>query len=133
MATTNRPVESLTNREIEVLKLIATGMSTKDIAGALGIAFKTAACHRSRIMAKLEIHEVANITRNDIPKRYVEADGKGQSIEETKAELLDPLRIPEAKCSSSLAACGAFLRDRETIGLESPDSSTGARRLRQAE
>ena len=53
----------LTPREGEVLKLIASGLSTKEIALSLGISFKTAACHRSRLMDKLGIHEVAGLTR----------------------------------------------------------------------
>jgi DNA-binding NarL/FixJ family response regulator len=53
----------LTPREIEILKLIAAGLSTKEIAVSLGISFKTAACHRSRLMDKLGIHEIANLTR----------------------------------------------------------------------
>ena len=43
----------LTNREIEVLRLMGEGLTTKVIAWKLNIAFKTAACHRSRILQKL--------------------------------------------------------------------------------
>src|SRR5690242_3362370 len=71
MVSATGPEESLTSREVEVLKLIANGLSTKEIAHSLGIAFKTAACHRSRIMAKLDIHNVANLTRYAIRSGYV--------------------------------------------------------------
>ncbi len=47
----------LTPREFEVLKLLAYGRSSREIAGALGITFKTAASHRSRILSKLSVHE----------------------------------------------------------------------------
>lgn len=42
----------LTARELEVLRLIAEGQSTKQIAATLGIAFKTAAAHRAHILEK---------------------------------------------------------------------------------
>lgn len=54
-------VEPLTCREMEVLKLVAEGHSTKEIAARLGIAFKTAACHRTRIMAKLNAPNAAGL------------------------------------------------------------------------
>ena len=73
MSQSNASAEKLTSREIEVLKLISTGLSTKQIAASLGITFKTAACHRSRIMEKLDIHQVANLTRYAIRNGYVDA------------------------------------------------------------
>jgi DNA-binding CsgD family transcriptional regulator len=42
-------VEKLTRRELEVLRHIAEGKSTKQVAATLGITFKTAACHRYRV------------------------------------------------------------------------------------
>jgi DNA-binding NarL/FixJ family response regulator len=53
----------LTAREKRVLTLIAEGKSTKEIAFLLNITFKTAVSHRSNLMAKLEIHDVAGLTR----------------------------------------------------------------------
>lgn len=53
--------ERLTKREMQVLKLVAEGHSTKEIAARLGIAFKTAACHRSRVMAKLNAPNAAGL------------------------------------------------------------------------
>jgi DNA-binding NarL/FixJ family response regulator len=55
--------EPLTARERQVLQLIGEGRTTKAIAGVLGISFKTAESHRSRIMKKLDIHEVAGLVR----------------------------------------------------------------------
>ena len=46
----------LTARELQVLKLITSGLSSKEIAAALGIKFKTAVCHRTRILEKLDLH-----------------------------------------------------------------------------
>jgi DNA-binding CsgD family transcriptional regulator len=124
-------IESLTPREIEVLKLIATGLSTKEIARALGITFKTAACHRARVMAKLDIHEVANLTRYAIRKGYVDLGGNGRA--EEQEELYERVSGTEARYRQALEQYSAFLKERESLGLANPDSSTGARRLRQTE
>ena len=56
-------VLSLTERERQVLVLIADGHSTKETAAKLGIKYKTADSHRSRILDKLGVHEVASLVR----------------------------------------------------------------------
>jgi DNA-binding NarL/FixJ family response regulator len=53
----------ITSRERSVLKLIANGYSTKDIAHRLGIAFNTAVSHGTHLIAKLKIHDAASLTR----------------------------------------------------------------------
>jgi PAS domain S-box-containing protein len=53
----------LTAREIQVLTLIAEGHSTKEVAALLGISYKTADSHRSKIMEKLDVHETATLVR----------------------------------------------------------------------
>jgi DNA-binding NarL/FixJ family response regulator len=53
----------LSNRETQVLKLIAAGNSTKESAAILGIAFKTCVGHRVNLMKKLDIHDSVNLTR----------------------------------------------------------------------
>jgi len=68
-----RPDAILTRRELEVLRCIAQGCSTKQAAGNLGITFKTAACHRYRIMEKLGIHETASLVRYAIRSGLVPA------------------------------------------------------------
>lgn len=65
-------LDPLTRRENEVLKYIAQGNSTKKVAEILGITFKTAACHRYRVMDKLGIHETANLVRYAIRHGMVE-------------------------------------------------------------
>jgi two-component system, NarL family, response regulator NreC len=55
--------ELLTAREREVLQLIGEGKTTKAIAGVIGVSFKTAESHRSRVMKKLDIHETAGLVR----------------------------------------------------------------------
>ena len=54
---------TLTHREHLVLQYIVAGYSTKQVAVALGIAFKTVACHRYRLMDKLDIHDTATLVR----------------------------------------------------------------------
>lgn len=49
-----------------MLRLVADGKTTREVALDLGISFKTAACHRSNIMAKLEVHETASLVRRAI-------------------------------------------------------------------
>jgi DNA-binding NarL/FixJ family response regulator len=53
----------LTDREREILQLIAESHSTKDIAGKLGISLKTVDNHRTNLMRKLNLHDVASLTR----------------------------------------------------------------------
>src|SRR5438270_13735035 len=65
--------EHLTSRETEVLQLIAEGYANKQIADVLGISIKTVEKHRQQLMDKLNIHEVAGLTRHAIPQRMVEA------------------------------------------------------------
>ena len=63
----------LTARELQVLALVADGKSTKEIAGLLGISYKTADSHRSRIMEKLGVHETASLVRYAIRQGIVQA------------------------------------------------------------
>jgi two-component system nitrate/nitrite response regulator NarL len=55
--------QSLTDREGEVLSLIAEGLLNKQIADRLGIGVRTIETHRERIMRKLDIHTVAGLTK----------------------------------------------------------------------
>jgi DNA-binding NarL/FixJ family response regulator len=53
----------ITPREREVLALIASGKSSKEIAAELGMAFRTAVCHRYRLYRKLNVHTNVELTR----------------------------------------------------------------------
>jgi DNA-binding NarL/FixJ family response regulator len=55
--------EALTTRERDILQSIAEGKSTRSIAGELHVSIKTIETHRQHIMAKLELHSVADLTR----------------------------------------------------------------------
>lgn len=74
--------ESLTSREQEIIQLVAESNSTKEIAGKLCISVRTADTHRSNVMKKLGIHDVAGLTR------YAIAHGLVQT-EETLREAKD--------------------------------------------
>ncbi len=69
--SSRRPGE-LTSREAEVLQLIAEGFSNKQIAAELCISIKTVEKHRQQVMNKLNIHDVAGLTRYAISKGMVE-------------------------------------------------------------
>lgn len=65
--------DSLTSRELQVLQLVAEGKSTKEVAYLLGVSFKTAESHRTRIMQKLDIHETAGLVRYAIRQGIIQA------------------------------------------------------------
>ncbi len=64
-------VPVLTSREQEVLRLIAEGNSTKEIAGILDVSVKTVETHRKQIMSKLDIHSIAELTKYAVRKGLV--------------------------------------------------------------
>lgn len=64
--------EPLSSRERQVLQLIGEGKSTKEVASLLGISVKTAESHRSRLMQKLDIHEVASLVRYAIRRGLIQ-------------------------------------------------------------
>ena len=67
------PADPLTPREREVLQLVAEGKTTKQVAKLLGVSTKTAESHRTRIMAKLKIHETAGLVRYAIRRGLIQA------------------------------------------------------------
>jgi DNA-binding NarL/FixJ family response regulator len=66
------PYERLTSREREVLQLIAEGRSTQEIAALLYVSGKTVETHRARLMEKLDIHTIAELTQYAIRKGIIE-------------------------------------------------------------
>ena len=64
---------SLTDREREVLTLIAEGLSSKQIAKELGVSLKTIESHRANLMDKLDIHKVSGLVRFAIRSGLVTA------------------------------------------------------------
>ena len=66
------PFVLLTNREREILKLIAEGKTNEEIARALWISPRTAKAHRANIMKKLDVHKVTELVRYAIRSGLVE-------------------------------------------------------------
>lgn len=55
--------DGLTPRQAEILRLVASGRTTKEIARNLGISPKTVEFHRARLMERLGVHDVTALTR----------------------------------------------------------------------
>lgn len=72
-APSRKTGERLTSRENEVLQLVAEGMANKQIAAELNISIKTVEKHRQQVMNKLNIHDVAGLTRYAISNGIVES------------------------------------------------------------
>jgi len=73
MAKQEQQGDLLTGRERQVLQLIAEGNTTKDIATLLHLSVKTAESHRSRIMSKLDMHNIASLVRYSIRRGMIQA------------------------------------------------------------
>ena len=73
MAKSELPPDPLTDRERQVLQLVAEGNTTKQIASLLGVSVKTAESHRTRMMQKLGIHETASLVRYAIRRGFIKA------------------------------------------------------------
>lgn len=75
-------LESLTTREREIVQLIAESYSNKEIASKLGMSVRTADTHRTNIMKKLDLHDVAALTRWAIANKLVDPMGGDMSTVE---------------------------------------------------
>lgn len=65
------PYETLTDRERQVLRLVALGNSNKQVAEVLGISVKTAMSHRERVMGKLALHSRTDLIKLAIKKGVI--------------------------------------------------------------
>ena len=63
----------LSSREVEVLQLIAEGHANKQVAAELGLSFKTVDKYRQSLMGKLNIHDIAGLTRYAIAEGIIES------------------------------------------------------------
>ena len=61
-----RRLHALTDRQIQVLKMVAEGHRTREVAKQLGLSIKTIESHRSEIMKRLRIHDVVSLVRFSI-------------------------------------------------------------------
>ncbi|MEN5089802.1 response regulator transcription factor [Pseudomonas protegens] len=71
-----QPVENhnLTARQLEILRLIVRGKSTREIALGLGLSIKTVETHRSQIMKRLQIFDVAGLVLFAVRERIISLD-----------------------------------------------------------
>ena len=90
-------LDSLTNREREVLQLIAEGYSSKEIATQLDISVKTAETHRAKLMKKLNIHKAVEAAGYAIQKGlYYSSKSTSQSDSSEESALeFEPIREKE--------------------------------------
>jgi DNA-binding NarL/FixJ family response regulator len=61
--TVRRPLQKLSERQLQVLRLVAEGRRTREIANQLGLSVKTVESHRGEIMKRLCIHDVVTLAR----------------------------------------------------------------------
>ncbi len=66
--------QSLTQRQIEILRLISRGVTTRSIAQGLGLSVKTIEAHRAQIMKRLRIHDVAGLVLYAVREGIVDPD-----------------------------------------------------------
>jgi DNA-binding NarL/FixJ family response regulator len=76
-AAQTKPNVELTQREAEVLQLIAEGYANKQIASELNLSVKTVEKHRQQVMQKLDIHNIAGLVRHAAAKGIIEANLAG--------------------------------------------------------
>ncbi|PWB33208.1 DNA-binding response regulator [Pseudomonas sp. SDI] len=65
---------NLTARQLEILRLIVRGKSTREIAGGLGLSIKTVETHRSQIMKRLQIFDVAGLVLFAVREQIISLD-----------------------------------------------------------
>lgn len=68
------PYDSLTDREKQVLKLVAEGHSNKEVAETLEISVKTAMSHREHIMQKLDLHSRTDLIKFALQQGVIRVD-----------------------------------------------------------
>jgi two-component system response regulator NreC len=68
----NDPYEQLTERERDILKLVAEGYTTQEIADMLVISPKTVEGHRSSLMSKLDLHNRIDLVKYALRKGLID-------------------------------------------------------------
>jgi DNA-binding NarL/FixJ family response regulator len=78
LKTVKKPVDTepsasrLTPRQRDVLKLLAEGKSTREVAAVLGMSIKTAETHRSALMRRLNCHSISDLVRYAVRNKIIE-------------------------------------------------------------
>ena len=131
----------LSSREGHVLQLVAGGEANKQIATSLGISIKTVEKHRQRVMDKLNIHDVAGLTRYAISAGVIEGARTAGDLllaGEQPAAAVPRGEITPAQSRQDITARGRTSRSRmPTIGpgayVPPPAVATGNCPARRAE
>jgi two-component system response regulator FixJ len=76
----------LTPREMEILKLVVEGLSSKEIANKLDVSFKTVEAHRAKIMRKMEASGVAQLVRMVVSNTDIGDESAVGELDESPAE-----------------------------------------------
>jgi DNA-binding CsgD family transcriptional regulator len=124
--------QELSPREVDVLRLLASGHATKQIAVVLNIAIKTVSSHRMRIMDKLNVHDVAGLTRYAIQKGLIDIDGQPVN-DEPLEKIRTALELAHSEYMQAVDAYRAFLLEERGLGSASSDNIAVAARLHEAE
>ena len=66
--------KQLTCRELQILKLVATGRNNRQVAEALNVSRRTVEAYRSRVMMKLDLKSLASLIRYAIRERLIDVD-----------------------------------------------------------
>ena len=83
---------ALTKRHTEVLQMIANGYSSRRIAHVLSVSIKTVEKHRQAVMDRLDIHEIATLTRYAVSSGLVESKPYAQLKGHARWQSEKPLR-----------------------------------------
>jgi DNA-binding NarL/FixJ family response regulator len=78
--------ETLTPRELEVTRLLAEGLSSRQVAMVLSISVKTAQTHRSNIMRKLDIHSISELVLYAARNNVIQVLPLGSELPSTEEE-----------------------------------------------
>ena len=70
------PIQCLSPREREILQLLTEGKSSSEIAQVLHLSVKTVATYRSRLMGKLNIHDLPGLLRFAVQQGLMDLDGR---------------------------------------------------------
>lgn len=65
------PLRGLTPRQVEVFRLVAEGLSTREVAEKLGISIKTVETHRTALMKRLDVHDVVALVHYAVRVKLV--------------------------------------------------------------
>jgi two-component system response regulator NreC len=104
LSNVDAPADPLSARERQVLQLVAEGKSIKAIGDVLGISPRTAETHRIRIAQKLDLHDVAGLTRYAIRHGLVRVDDERAQSDDgfERGQPLPPRSTPRLRVVSDL-------------------------------